>query len=120
MGCFGVLVLGFCGRGGLCFGGSAVLFGFSCGLGFVVAMAWCLVLVFWVWCFGGGGVRVFTVVCVGRVCVCLRVVWWLVCAGALWSCWLVCGGGRKAYTAEPVSMSLALDASRGAQTFFWG
>ena len=49
----GVLVLGFCGRGGLCFGGLAVLFGFSCGLGFVVAMAWCLVLVlgvvFWWW-----------------------------------------------------------------------
>ena len=37
--------MGFCGREGLCFGGSAVLFGFSCGLGFVVAMAWFVVLV---------------------------------------------------------------------------
>ena len=39
--------------GALCFGGLAVSFGFSCGLGFVVAMAWCVVLVlgvvFWWW-----------------------------------------------------------------------
>ena len=39
--------------GALCFGGLAVTFGFSSGLGFVVAMAWCVVLVlgvvFWWW-----------------------------------------------------------------------
>ena len=61
----------------MCFGGLAVSFGLSCGLGFVVAMAWCLVLVFWVWCFGGGGVRVFNV-CVApvvRVCVLCARVW---------------------------------------------
>ena len=64
------------------FGGLAVSFGFSCGLGFVVAMAWCLVLVlgvvFWWW----RRARVYNVSVLGvYVYVCLRVVWWLVCAG---------------------------------------
>ena len=76
----GVLVLGCCGRGGLCFGGLAVLFGFSCGLGFVVAMAWCLVLVFWVWCFGGGGVRCLMSVFWACVCVCVCGGWCVLAA----------------------------------------
>ena len=53
--------------------------------------------------------RVFNVSVLG-VCVCVcacRVV-----AGVcwrLWSCWLVCGGSEGIDTAEPVSMSRALD-----------
>lgn len=77
--------------GALCFGGLAVSFGFSCGLGFVVAMAWCVVLVlgvvFWWWR------RAVFDVCVLGVRVCVRV-WWLVCAGG---CGRVgwCAAGRK-------------------------
>lgn len=101
MGCW----LGFCGRGVLCVGGLAVLFGFSCGLGFVVRMlgVWCWC---WVGCFDGGGVRMFNV-CVARVCVSAYVV-----AGVrwrLWPCWLVWRAAEKVDTAEPVSMSRALD-----------
>ena len=76
-GCFGAVgswVVGwdFVVVGGfLCFGGLAVSFGLSCGLGFVVAMAWCLVLVlgvvFWWW----RRARVYGRMCWAFLCVCL-------------------------------------------------
>ena len=112
MGC----CLGFCGRGVLCVGGLAVLFGFSCGLGFVVRMlgVWCWC---WVGCFDGGGVRVFNV-CVARACVCLRICggWCALAAVAV----LVGVAGRKVDTAEPVFMSRALDHISWSSDFLLG